>query len=357
MSGTGRNSKIRVAMVAVPHSSASGLFGIRDTLSSVGVGWEGCVSNEAANPRFEVSFVAATSTPFFCASGVEVRPDHSLATAPEPDVILVSGLNVSAQERIGGIDADLFDWLASQSAAGKQVVSACTGAMLLAEAGLLDDLEATTHWAYGDLFRTFYPRVRLRLEQNLCCAGPRHHIVTAGGTTAWQELILYLIARHADVRDAVRTAKFWLMPWQGDLQTPYVAMPHGIPHNDRAIASCQAWIADNYAHHNPVARMIALSGLSRSSFRRRFQQATGYTTIDYVQAVRIEEAKQLLETTVVALDGIAQAVGYEDGASFRKLFKRLTSITASEHRRLFGIDRFRRFRDGPAAGRLRISAR
>lgn len=356
MTGTGRNSRIRVAMVAVPHSSASGLFGIRDTLSSVGVGWESCVTNEAADPHFEVSFVAATASPFLCGSGIEVHPDYSIRTAPEPDIVLVSGLTVSATDRIGDVDPVIFEWIAAQHAAGKQVVSACTGAILLAETGLLDDLEATTHWAYGDLFRTFYPRVLLRLEKNLCCSDPRHRIVTAGGTSAWQELALYLIARHVDVRNAVRTAKFWLIPCQGDLQTPYVAMPKGIPHNDRKIADCQSWIADNYAHAHPVACMTELSGLSRSTFRRRFQQATGYTAMEYVHAVRIEEAKQLLETTTEALDGIAETVGYDDEASFRKLFKRWTGITPSEHRRLFGFDRFRRFRDGSPEAGLRSSA-
>src|SRR5262249_42962820 len=125
-----------------------------------------------------------------------------------------------------------------------------------------------------------------------------------------------------------------------------VAMPRGIPHEDREVAASQAWIADNYALDNPVGRMIEHSGLARSTFRRRFLEATGYTPIDYVHAVRIEEAKQLLESNDEALDAIGPEVGYEDEASFRKLFKRLTGITPSEHRRRFGMDRFRHLRDG-----------
>jgi transcriptional regulator GlxA family with amidase domain len=342
---------IRVAQVAVPSHTASGLFGIREVLKSVGVAFEAFVTREMASPGFEVSLVSSTGEPFVCASGVELCPDHSVDTMIDADIVVVSGMFVSSTERCTDIDPRMIAWIAAQHAAGKQVVSACTGAVLLAEAGLLDGKEATTHWAWRDHFRTVYPHVSLRLERNLCCADKDHRVVTAGGSTAWQELALYLVARHIGLREAVRTAKFWLIPWQGDLQSPYVAMPRAIPHDDRAVAACQAWIADNYALDNPVARMIEHAGLTRSTFRRRFLEATGYAPIDYVHALRIEEAKQLLETGSDALNAVARDVGYEDEASFRKLFKRRTGITPSEHRRQFGVDRFRRLRDGSTYSR------
>lgn len=350
MAAVGGRSIIRVALVAVPSNTAAGLFGIRDALNSVGVAFESFVTSEATSPRFEVSLVAATSAPFVCASGVKVHPDHSIETMRETDIVVASGMAVSATERCNTLDPRMVAWIAAQHAAGKQVASSCTGAILLAEAGLLKGKEATTHWAWRDFFRTAYPDVLLRLERNLCCADREHRVVTAGGATAWQELALYLIARHVGLREAVRTAKFWLIPWQGDWQSPYVAMPRGIPHEDREVAACQAWIADNYALDNPVARMIELAGLARSTFRRRFQDATGYAPIEYVHAIRIEEAKQLLETKSCALETIAREVGYEDEASFRKLFKRQTGITPADHRRQFGNNRFRRLQSLTTSG-------
>jgi transcriptional regulator GlxA family with amidase domain len=346
MPGNAAGPIIRVAVVTTPSSSASSLFGIRDTLTSVGVAWETYVTGEAAVPRFEVSFVGTTTDPFVCVSGTEIRPEYSIGTVSAPDIVVVSSTIAPLDVPSTGLAPRMIDWIAAQHADGKQVVSSCSGARVLAEAGLLDGKEATTHWGLRDHFRLFYPRVLLRLEQNLCCADREHRIVTAGGATAWQELVLYLIARHVGPRDAVRAAKFWLIPWQGDLQSPYVAMPRGIPHEDREIAACQAWIADNYARDNPVGRMVEHSGLTRSTFRRRFLEATGYTPMDYVHAVRIEEAKQLLETRGDALDAVGQEVGYEDEASFRKLFKRLTGVTPSEHRRRFGLDRFRFLKEG-----------
>ena len=337
------SASLNVAMVAVPPNSASGLFGMRDVLNSVGIGWETYVTCGPALPAFNVYTVAASREPFLCGSGARIDPDHGLADAPTPDIVVASGMFVSATDRITDVAPDVIDWIGAQHAAGATVASSCTGAMLLAEAGLLDGIEATTHWAFYDLFRKFYPDVHLRLEKNLCCAPPDHRIVTSGGTTMWQELALYLIARHVSVEQATRTAKFWLLPNYGRLQAPYVAMPQDIPHHDRAIADAQTWIASNYVTADPVSHMIDRSGLKKSTFRRRFQAATGFQPKDYVQVIRVEEAKQLLETTNASVAEVAEQVGYEDLSYFSKLFRRRTGLSPSEHRLKFGRERFQRY--------------
>lgn len=337
---------INVAMIAVPPNSASGLYGMRDVLNSVGIGWETYITGGSVAPRFQVYIVAASTEPFTCGSGALIEPDYDLETAPEPDVVIASGMFASATERISNVDPSVIEWIGAQYAKGTTVTSSCTGAILLAEAGLLDGKEATTHWAFRDLFRMLYPEVHLRLEQNLCCVAPDHRIVTSGGTTMWQELALYLIARYISVEQATRTAKFWLLPNRDRQQSPYVAMPKGIPHQDSAIAACQEWISENYNQPDPVSQMIAQSGLNTSTFRRRFLAATGFQPIDYVQTVRIEEAKQLLETTMLSLAEVAEQIGYEDTSYFGKLFKRRTGLSLSEHRRKFGVERFQRYVDG-----------
>ena len=333
--------QINVAMVTVSLNSASGLFGMRDVLNSVGIGWETYVTGDSAAQSFNVYTVAATREPFDCGSGARIDPDFAVADAPEPDIVIASGMFASATERISGVDPALINWISAQHARGAKVTSSCTGAILLAEAGLLNGLEATTHWAFYDLFRKFYPDVHLRLEKNLCCTPPDHRVVTSGGTTMWQELALYLIARHIGVEQATRTAKFWLLPNYGRLQAPYVAMPQGIPHHDAAISKAQAWIASNYATVDPVSRMIEQSGLKKSTFRRRFLAAIGFQPKDYVQTIRVEEAKQILETTDVSIADVAEQVGYEDLSYFSKVFRRRTGLSPSEHRLKFGRDRFR----------------
>jgi transcriptional regulator GlxA family with amidase domain len=104
---------------------------------------------------------------------------------------------------------------------------------------------------------------------------------------------------------------------------------------DGPISECQVWIADHYAIPKPVEKMVARSGLNARTFLRRFRAATGFAPIEYVQALRIEEAKQILETDEQAIDSVGAAVGYEDPASFRRVFKRGTGLSPAAYRKKF----------------------
>jgi transcriptional regulator GlxA family with amidase domain len=101
------------------------------------------------------------------------------------------------------------------------------------------------------------------------------------------------------------------------------------------VERCQAWIAQHYAHPSPVSRMLDHSGLPARTFKRRFRTATGYTAIEYVQKLRVEEAKQLLESTAKAIEEVGELVGYRDPTSFRRIFRRLTGVTPARYRQRF----------------------
>jgi transcriptional regulator GlxA family with amidase domain len=206
---------------------------------------------------------------------------------------------------------------------------------MLAEAGLLDGLEAACHWAYRDMFRAHYPKVKLRDEAILCFAGKDSRIVTAGGTMSWHDLALYLIEHFGSHKQAVLSAKAFLIGDRRDGQRSFAIMAPRIQQSDRAIADSQAWIAENYTCENPVARMAEHAGLTSRTFARRFRASTGYEPMDYVQSLRIEEAKQLLETGNLAVEDVGHAVGYEDPTSFRRLFKRRAGLTPAAYRRKF----------------------
>ena len=334
---------ISVDLLVSRSVSPSSLYGLRDVMASVGVGWETFVTGEPPTPRFNVRIVSTETGTLTRASDVEIRADLSLDQAEGADIVVVPGMSVSASEPLGKPYSTMCDWLRSVHKGGARVAAACSGALVLAEAGLLNDLEATTHWAYRDLFRLCYPRVRLRPEKSLCCSDARPDIVTSGGANAWQELALFLITQHAGIQQAVRAAKFWLLADQGGLQAPYMAMPLGIPHGDAAVRDCQVWLSEHYATRTPVAAMVERSSLAPTTFARRFRRATGYAPMDYVHTVRIEEAKQILETTDASIERIGEEVGYEDSASFRRLFKRKSGLTPAEYRRLFGRRRFERY--------------
>ncbi|MGI3187033.1 GlxA family transcriptional regulator [Nioella aestuarii] len=334
---------LSVQIIATPEASASSLFGLYDTLVAAGRDWEALVSGDEATPVFDVRLVGPSTDPFPCGSGVRIVADVSFEDAGEADLIVVPGLTLSPHERPDPKAHPGLDWLASRDPSRTRIVSACTGAVYLAEAGLLDGVEATTHWAWEGLFKRHYPKVRLRTDRGLCFAQADHGPVTSGGTTGWQELALFLIAHYGGTQRAVRAAKVWLMADRGELQAPYCSMITTAPHADAIVAQAQGWIADNYACSNPVAEMAKRSGLPATTFARRFRTATNKSPQDYVLALRIEEARQMLETTDAPVAAIGEAVGYVDTPSFRRLFKRRTGLTPAEHRKMFGKSRFARY--------------
>ena len=128
----------------------------------------------------------------------------------------------------------------------------------------------------------------------------------------------------------------WLQAVSGEQgQLPFAARVRPPQHEDAAVAAAQSWIAENYAAPNPVAGMTGISGLATRTFKRRFEAATDYTALDYVQSLRIEEAKQMLETSDRTLQDVGPEVGYTEPAAFRRLFKRKTGITPQQYRQRF----------------------
>ncbi|UWR02375.1 helix-turn-helix domain-containing protein [Ruegeria conchae] len=332
-----------VQIVTTPETSASSVFGLYDTLVAAGRDWEHLVSGEEPAPVFDVSLVGPDIEGFRCGSGVWVVPDQTFDQEDDADIVVVPGLTLSPHDRLDPEQHPCLAWLAKRDLSKTRIVSACTGAVYLAEIGILDGVEATTHWAWEGLFRKFYPNVRLRTERGLCFADASRGPVTSGGTTGWQELATFLIAHYGSAQRAARAAKVWLMANRGELQSPFSSMITTAPHADAAIAQAQEWIAENYAIDNPVAEMAERSGLPPTTFARRFRKATSKPPQDYVLALRIEEARQILETTEDSVAEIGEAVGYVDTPSFRRLFKRKTGLTPSEHRKMFGQSRFSKY--------------
>ena len=220
---------------------------------------------------------------------------------------------------------------------GSLICSSCTGALLLAETGLLDNREATQHWAFAATFRRNFPKVKLNPAKVLVTCGEGDRIVMSGASAAWHDLVLYLIARHAGPAAARSIAKFFLLHWHSDSQAPYIVFHENTGHDDSAILTAQNWLRENSHARHPVESAMQQSGLPERSFVRRFRKATGLTPIAYVQHLRVEAAKQALETTSESVDEISFKVGYEDPAFFRRVFKRITRLTPSVDRRKFCI--------------------
>jgi transcriptional regulator GlxA family with amidase domain len=235
---------------------------------------------------------------------------------------------------------EVVQWLREMHSQGATLCSACSGVLLLAEIGLLDGKEATMHWAYAPTFKQNFPQVNLRLEKVLVIAGARHQFVMSGASSSWHDLVLYLVARYVDPTAAQAMSKFFALQWHHDGQAPYLVFDLPIDHEDAIIRDVQVWLSEHFAIAAPIAEMVKQSGIPERSFKRRCSQATGYSPIACVQHLRVEDAKRRLERTNAAIDQISWSVGYEDAASFRRLFKRITGITPGDYRRKFSVPLF-----------------
>lgn len=326
---------VEALIVAVPETAGSALYGILDVLSAAGNLWQELAGAEEARHLIHPRIVSVSRARFACGNNVPVAPDVSIDEDPDADIVILPELWLAQDDDMKGRYPELLDWVRRRHRAGSTIYSACSGSVMLAATGLLDNKEATSHWGYQDLFRRSYPQVHFRPEPSLAFADPAGRIVTAGGTTSWHDLALHIIARHCSPGEALRIAKVYLMKWHGEGQLPYAALVRRQPHADSAVRRCEQWLDANFRSTTAVADVVDVAGIPERTLKRRFKAATGTTLIGYVQNLRIEEAKRQLEAETAPFDRIAADLGYENLAFFRRLFKRATGLTPGQYRKMF----------------------
>ena len=333
---TSVNTPASAAILAFPETTASVMYGLSDLFHSAGRDWGMIVNGKPGAPVIVPRIVAAEAGPFRIANGVTVMADAVLSDVPHPDLICVPEILVAPSERLTGRFNREVEWLRACYERGAIVAAACSGSLLLAEAGLLDGEDATSHWAYCDALAERFPGIRVQRQRSLVAAGEGQRLIMAGGGSSWLDLGLFLIARIAGVDAAMQVARLYLIDWHHSGQQPFARLSVARQTEDAVIARCQLWAAAHYDEPAPVAAMARLGGMSERSLVRRFQRATGMSPIQYIHAIRIEEAKQMLEATKEPVEAIAHDLGYEDASFFVRLFKRDVKLTPSQYRRKFG---------------------
>lgn len=255
-------------------------------------------------------------------------------TGGKPGILIVPGrltLPMTAAE------ADPWaEWLRARHAEGCTLASVCVGAFLLGQSGLLDGRRATTHWFYTEQFRAEFPAVDLAPGDILIEDGD---ILTAAGMMAWTDLGLRLIHRVLGPTVMADTAKFLLVDPAGRAQRHYSRFAPRLTHGDAAILRVQHWLQARGGREVSIPAMAAQAGLEPRTFLRRFQRATGLRPTEYVQDLRVAQARERLEFSRDTVEQIAWDAGYEDAAAFRRVFQRITGLSASQYRERFAAFR------------------
>lgn len=263
-------------------------------------------------------------------------PGRSFDSAPQgscdPAVIIVPpGLGGPLTE----LEARVYaGWLVQQHAQGAVLCSICKGAFLLGETGLLDGRTVTTHWSYAEPLLERFPKVLLNTDRLIIDDGD---IITAGGVMAWIDLSLILVARFLGPAVMMDTARAFLVDPPGREQSFYSPFSPRLHHGDAAVLKVQHWLQATGGAETRLPILADHAGLEPRTFMRRFQKATGHTTGDYVQRLRVTRARDLLQLTRDPVDAIAWQVHYKDTGAFRKVFTRIVGLSPGEYRQRFRV--------------------
>jgi transcriptional regulator GlxA family with amidase domain len=322
-------------ILALPDSAGSAIYGLVDVFASTGTLWRQLVGEDPGEMLIRPKIVSLSRDQFQCANGIPVTPEATVHDDQNAEIIVVPELLLAPDDDLSDRYAELKEWLRQKHRAGSAIYSACSGSILLAASGLLKGKAATCHWGYTDLFRRSFPEVRFTPEPNLVFADNSGRIVTAGGATSWQDLAIHIISRHCGPGEALRIAKVFLLQWHGDGQMPFASLVRRRPHADSVVRRAEDWLREHFREPHVVSGVVTECGIAERSLKRRFTAATGSTVMGYVQNLRIEEAKRILESADSSSNEIAPAIGYENSAFFRKLFKRQTGLTMGQYRRMF----------------------
>jgi transcriptional regulator GlxA family with amidase domain len=224
--------------------------------------------------------------------------------------------------------------LQKQFEGGAEIASFCTGAFLFAASGLLDGKQATTHVDACCALTTSFPKIHIKPGQTVTVD---ERCYTSGGATAVFHLLIFLIQKYCGDEAAIRISKYFAVDVGRYKQSHFSIFRPDYSHHDNLVKDIQKSIEANYFRIATIEEVIRDVPSSRRNIVRRFKHATGLPPIEYLQQVRIEKAKKLLEHTTLSIAQIVTDIGYADPKSFRKIFNRLVGIPPLEYRDKFKI--------------------
>lgn len=256
------------------------------------------------------------------------RPHVQISDVAKSDLIIIPSLSHNYDRAIDE-NGQIIDWIKVQYACGAEIASICTGAFLLASAGLLDGRVCSTHWAFTEMFRRMFPAVDLQADLLIT---DKNGIYTNGGAFSFLNLVIYLVEKYFDRETAIFCAKIFQIEIDRHSQSPFIIFTGQKMHDDQIIKDAQLLMEDNLQEKLLIDDLVSRFALSRRSFDRRFIKATGNRPLEYRQRVRIEAAKKFLETSGKSIKEVMFETGYSDVKAFREIFRKITGMSPFDYR-------------------------
>ncbi|MBU3070398.1 helix-turn-helix domain-containing protein [Aestuariicella sp. G3-2] len=311
----------------------SSFSNLMDMLDIANLQWQKRYDTQEALFRWQLASV--DGKPIRTATNVRIAVDTTLQNATETDVIMVAASKYSNKQEFPDYlkrQRPLIQWIKQRGEQGALVMALCTGTFLLAESGLLDGKRATTTWWLADLFQRLYPQITLDVNQLLVNSD---NVIVAGAGSTDSIMALQLIERYMGQQVASLTSKLMLVDNNQIEQTPYLTLQQQLQHNDSLVADAQTWLQVHMKEPGALEKLATHLNVSSRTLIRRFKQVMDITPNRYLQNLRIDAAKRLLETSGGTIETIMLQVGYNDLSSFSRLFQRKTGLTPRAYRARF----------------------
>ncbi|MEI3802561.1 MULTISPECIES: GlxA family transcriptional regulator [unclassified Chitinophaga] len=248
-------------------------------------------------------------------------------------LIIIPAMRYDKIDEVISREGRLIAWLKQQRHKGADLASICVGAFLLAETGLLDGKKATTNWLFADRFQQRYPAISVQDDKIIVDEGA---VYSCGGAFSFTTFMIYLVEKLIGHQEAVMASKILMINTHEDSQLAFSVFRFQHDHVDDPIKKIQQFIEANYQEAIILEKLAGDHHMSVRNFIRRFRQATGNTPLEYLQRVRIEAAKKLLENTRESIENVALQCGYEDISFFRKVFRRQVDMSPKEYHLKYG---------------------
>nr|WP_317199819.1 helix-turn-helix domain-containing protein [uncultured Psychrobacter sp.] len=306
------------------------LAGALDLFSFTGVSWQRFLNLEV-EPKFRVQIASLGKNDIKCSNRLIMQAHCDITHVSECDLLLIPTIGDSI-DKVLKQNSALLPHLQRLASTEADIASNCSGAFFLAAAGLLDGKTATTHWGYASKFKSEYPRVDLQENQFVTQSG---NIFCAAGGSAFYDLALLLIERYCGREVSTQVAKTQIIDSKRGSQNSYTNVTVHKSHADTLVKHVQEFIESSFNEPLQVSDLAAMVNVTPRTLNRRFQACIAMRPIEYIQAVRIEQAKRLLESGQVTIKSLAYQVGYSDISSFTRLFKRATQLTPKEYQNKF----------------------
>lgn len=319
-----------ISFIACDGCGFSGISGLIDSLLIANM-LHLYNSTEKSEPLFQTEILTHDGKPFRASGGFEITPHGSYMDIENTDMIVIPPFLPNA-ELLSKNSKSMLEWIISRYGQGISVAALCTGTFVLAETGLLDGRVATTNWLYARLFRQRFPKVILKPDRILT---QDKGLICSGTVSAFYNLGLHIIETFSSQELASQCSKALLVDSSRESQASYAIFNTYKDHGDKGVLTAQQWMEFHLKEDISIENLASQVGISPRHFIRRFKKATGESPLNYLQQMRIETAKKILENRTDTIDEITLAIGYENSSAFRKIFRKYTGLSPREYRNRF----------------------